>query len=754
MIIKIKRISFSWQLTLMSLIILSLGLSVAISSPKVFAWSTPLQPCSGIYFGICVGVGYFSGQTEGSIETGGLFGYGPVNGVFPFNNGGGNYADTSFTPSGTSPQWAFPATPVGCGISTSSAACSAYTSTFISQMGQYLCGPGHVPPGGPCDPITNNVYNGETLGAAMIIETMLGQNSGGTGYKGQGWLGPKTGVIDAYNNFATWESLVISYANQGLINWDSTKTFIAPFPDSTGLARGATQAVHNSTSPYGGVPGCNGPGYAFSAACGPILDDEFTQLSGNVTANVISFLDPTGSHPVIYNIDRLCGNIIGNNSHLRPITWTNVPSLSLDTLGVGAQVYPGQTLAFAPGMSNTGNQDGPGVTLDFYETGNGINNQYVVNSNQSVLDGRGDPYVTSAAYGPDGSFPFNHYYLNRSKSPASGQADWSVQYHNYIYQISPTAPAGAVICFTNTISTTSAASPGPSSVTSSCYTVASQPYFKVTNGSVTSGASFCPTSSPPSAASIYSWNHNYSGSSSYTVASGNNYGVFATGLIKGFDTNQGISDGELAFANNSSPNNSVGDFGGNFQSLNCMHDYYGDAPSLSPSPGIWTIPGAGGVFSYNGNLSINPSTVSGRSIIYVKGDVTILGDIKYSTMTPATLATIPKVEIIASGSIRINPSVVQLDGMYIAEPNGAPFSGYIYTCNVTSAGNVGLSNNCGNPLTVNGSLVGDTVKFWRTPGSVESGTAAETINYSPLDWLTPSGSGVNNDSITSLPPNL
>jgi hypothetical protein len=157
---------------------------------------------------------------------------------------------------------------------------------------------------------------------------------------------------------------------------------------------------------------------------------------------------------------------------------------------------------------------------------------------------------------------------------------------------------------------------------------------------------------------------------------------------------------------------------------------------------------------------VKGGTNAGVATIYVNGNVSITGDIKYVTtgwsLTPTN--TIPSLKIIATGDIVIDPNVTQLDGVYET-------TGYIYDCSThTSGANIGLyQNHTGpgnnlcytNPLTVNGSFIANRIFFQRTGGNAyTSGSpAAETFNYGPEDWLSsPDSSTGREDSLKSLPP--
>jgi len=325
-----------------------------------------------------------------------------------------------------------------------------------------------------------------------------------------------------------------------------------------------------------------------------------------------------------------------------------------------------------------------------------------------------------------------------------------------------------------------------------------RPYFQVTGGDVAAGVSIATGVGSPctgagaaphiDTAGITSWNND--GVLDYAGA-GNQYAAFALDYIQDFVTRQGIAGSsqtnELTFANKNNADSvdlSKGLFGGMFGTAPCA-DYWTSKPDLTKLPtvndGSVSLATSGSYAHTGSNLSLTASTIgNGKHVtIYVDGDVAITGNITYPPgASYSDRLDIPSFRLIVHGRIYIGANVTQLDGLYVAIPDAgyadsgkpstfdAPKVGTISTC---SSGFISLdptalaSNNfasvCGNPLTVNGSVVAEQLWLLRTHGSLESGFPAEVFNYSPEVWLAPSAgaagvSGEDYQSIIGLPPVL
>lgn len=236
--------------------------------------------------------------------------------------------------------------------------------------------------------------------------------------------------------------------------------------------------------------------------------------------------------------------------------------------------------------------------------------------------------------------------------------------------------------------------------------------------------------------------------------------VIAAGITNGVKSNQKESViGPLKYTTLS---NTVGDpsWGGAFGTPNFAAPVYTTAGAVALAPGSW----AG-----------NPNVPANTRVTYtVAGNLRITGNVVYAPAAFGNLSSLPHIRVLVSGDIYIDPSVTQLDGEYIA-------TGAVYTCHsaawsVPIAANQYIYGTCATPLTVNGALIGSTIKLTRTAGTLRAANGgdviwngssypsqanvAELIKFTPEIYLSAPGTtptfpaGANYDSIVSLPPLL
>lgn len=318
------------------------------------------------------------------------------------------------------------------------------------------------------------------------------------------------------------------------------------------------------------------------------------------------------------------------------------------------------------------------------------------------------------------------------------------------------------------------ASGGPEGV-EACVTVANKPYFHVFGGDVSAGGGQTVTSGSctnNAGAAIVGWNRGAAGG---YAGAGAQFAALALAAIYDTSTAIGNSGGAptpsgLAFANTGA----VGSiFGGTFGSLPCIPNYY-DTAGTSPltTNNLATLSGVGR-YAGNGprrlNGTVNPNQ---KTVVYVDGDVLIDGNIVYAGSGTWNPRSIPLFQLVVRGNIYISRTVTQLDGVYIAQPNGAS-GGIIYTCANPSLPATAIAtasptfySNCSNKLTVNGTFIANSVALLRTNGTQARATASETggstniaevFNYNPAFWIPQPPITTSEelyDSITSLPPIL
>jgi len=339
------------------------------------------------------------------------------------------------------------------------------------------------------------------------------------------------------------------------------------------------------------------------------------------------------------------------------------------------------------------------------------------------------------------------------------------------------AAANTTICRNFTI-TPSSHSGGTATTAPSCVLVATKPYARVWGGDISAGnglansSGVCTTNNN---GAIVGWNRRAPGSNS---GAGVQYAAFALARVTDFatalyDPGGAPSPNGLSFANTSG-NAANGDFGGSFGSAPCIPDYYATRPTptlaipATVAAMVTGVYGGTGNFTLGGGSIVNPNN---RITVYVDGNVMINGNITYSGSWDTN--SVPLFEMIVRGNIYIDNDVTQLDGVYVAQPNGSGVGGEIHTCSTTSNGFAALPlnslyANCTRKLTVNGLFTARQIRLLRTIGTLglsntseasTSGNVAETFNYGPAVWMSQparqsQGSTPDYDAIISLPPVL
>ena len=319
--------------------------------------------------------------------------------------------------------------------------------------------------------------------------------------------------------------------------------------------------------------------------------------------------------------------------------------------------------------------------------------------------------------------------------------------------------------------------------------VASKPYLKVFGNDIAAGGKFADTStttcSPgPTKANAGVWAFWKNTGSFYSGAS-SQFGIFALGKILGTASASnrglgvlgdplppvGLSFGNMLPAGGGSV---AANGAGNSNIYRCIPDYF-SASASSPTP----VP-TGQVTINTTNTTIPAGT---QKAVFVNGDALINNDITFGSDPTtgngdwASPQRIPSYYLIVKGNIYISSNVHNLDGVYIAQPNGGA-GGNIYTCTNGFAlyAAAQLYSSCSNKLTVTGSFIANQVHYQRTRGTLDKSDAggvnetpasdniAEVFNFSQEMYLAPApsvldsviGGSVKNryDAITSLPPIL
>jgi hypothetical protein len=297
-------------------------------------------------------------------------------------------------------------------------------------------------------------------------------------------------------------------------------------------------------------------------------------------------------------------------------------------------------------------------------------------------------------------------------------------------------------------------------------TIENDPFFKVYGSGVYAGGSFSNIDSSCSGGGgLASWNNDtgvyptsvdFGASAQFSaLALGENIG-FASAQTPNFER----LPTALSFANTKGADISTDTYnpklGGNFGATQCFTTQTQQANAVAlplSAPATANITGSlNGSYYHTGDLTLNAGQIgTGKNVsIFVKGNVYITGGsgITYQgsgnntwALNPSgssTVSNVPSFSLVVSGgSIYINPGIVELDGMYTAEPTSKTSTdGKIYTCApgigaITPAFQNSMFSTCKNQLTVYGNFVANEVKLMRTYGSLRDEAPIITSAYTP-----------------------
>jgi hypothetical protein len=427
-----------------------------------------------------------------------------------------------------------------------------------------------------------------------------------------------------------------------------------------------------------------------------------------------------------------------------------------------SSVEVGDTLSFNYNVNNTGSTDSASVGCDIYGKAFG---GYHASSSGAELAATGYTPPDASYSAPSASCP---------QSFPNG-VNTGVATESFTVTA---AMANKTLC--RALYVDSGVPGGSPAGDEACVPVIVKPYSRVYGGDVVAGGGLMTapnTCTTNTGAAIIGWNrrgapNNYGGA-------GVQFAAYALSTI--FDTATSLGNGGggaaapigLSFANTAT-NATSGQFGGSFGAVPCIPDHYAKKPATTSSMPASVGVAASGSYSGTGNFQLGGGTVTAGSdvSIFVDGDVFISSNITYGGSGSWTNADIPMFRLVARGNIYISNAVSQLDGLYVAQPNGSS-GGIIYTCAVSGTPftpltlNATLASQCdNNKLTVNGSFVARQVQLLRTVGTLRQGNGTEAsnsanigevFNYNPALWISQPSDNASEgvyDAINSLPPVL
>jgi hypothetical protein len=315
--------------------------------------------------------------------------------------------------------------------------------------------------------------------------------------------------------------------------------------------------------------------------------------------------------------------------------------------------------------------------------------------------------------------------------------------------------------------------------------VVRKPFFKITNGDLLVGGEYpsvtpdiCPGTLASSNANVYSWATVNSATDRKGANTEHVAKILGTAL-EVYSAGSGYSSIPASITKKwLTISNTSGEWGSSSGGIACMTDIF--SATKKDSSTIFTIPSSlyapsslpitGDQAQYTGDLTLNGATgLTGKRAIYVEGNVYIANDIKMNTAYPNGVSDIPFFALIVKGNIYIGKDVTQLDGMYVAQPNGAS-GGTIFTCAkgaFTSYSTTDLTtipgtyfSNCSNPLTFNGIVQAKKLRLHRVSGTLSTNIPAEIFNNLPelnlagTPFRKTTSDSAQYDSAATLPPLL
>lgn len=278
-----------------------------------------------------------------------------------------------------------------------------------------------------------------------------------------------------------------------------------------------------------------------------------------------------------------------------------------------------------------------------------------------------------------------------------------------------------------------------------CDWVNNKPYFKAYNGSISAAGAF---KNSCHGGILAGWNNTERDDKKGYAGSGTELGALArdpiTGVSSAFLNGKGPT--WLTFANTVpseiNTHSTSPALGGNFGKDYCSAELIAAPINGSiDTQNIGSYDASGGdsiEYSHKSRTTVSSSgDVTGNRVLIAYGDVYITENIKYTT-GPWLLNEVPSLKIHATGNIYIDPGVIVLDGVYVAQSTDTIGTGTIFTCGKISTepnldAAIGdpatittykpvekakLYERCNNQLTVNGSFIAENIKLMRTYGSL------------------------------------
>ncbi len=524
----------------------------------------------------------------------------------------------------------------------------------------------------------------DRVGAAFIIETMMGRNQGT----------PQADADFSPNPASTyqqWVAAVTSYGNAGRIDWN----FAAPFPCGV-LNSYHENAFNDDAFYYEGANGC-----------------------GGLVAS-IRFINVDGSD---YVLKRSCANPIGGISHITALDMNMITDLgAVPTASPGNILDAGSSYTISPVIWNAGQGASDTVYLELrnpnpaFITATGVDPAGpwgFTNGMNAVGCSANYPDVQVWGSSPgSGSCLAPHWYWGYNGIP-SNAGDGQVA----TFTVNPTTPDGTNLCFqADAVHRSLLDLTSFSMSVQQCYTIRNPrfPSVQALNSDVNAGGLVASSGSCnlspvanintlPAAQSFGQYVVSSTGAISPDFGSNNAAGSTALNIGKGGGYGQICRPDLVAVAAayynqglpSTSPTNSF---------------------SLNGKSGVYILPN-GDIHITGGSISNSVTLVALNGTVYIDGNVTL-----DPTAKPRNV--IPSLGIIASNGINIKNTVTLVDAYMFT-------NGTIDTC-------TGGANACNTTLFVNGFMMAHTILLHRAgPAGTYGLQVGEKITLNPQIYLNP-----------------
>ena len=475
---------------------------------------------------------------------------------------------------------------------------------------------------------------------------------------------------------------------------------------------------------------------------------------------------------------------VGAGSNQAMVVNTSTPITTADGFVDGSSNFPGSVLP----QSCLSDPPSPSCSIEINPLEQEVDRNTVITIT-AIQDTAGD-YIVNSVTGTSNP--------NIGGLSSTGLNDTVGGNRDYTFTVSSATILNYTVSASINTNFGSATCTGPGGVTNPRGSFAFRPYIQTFRGDVTAGYGMVDAlgqCSTDANAQIRGFVGSQIGAPSAIVGSGGQLMGHALGAVQGYrsaitEIGANSQPWVRVFANASRVSTdglANQNYGGQFDTRFCEEDWFKDRPSsYNGSTGTYDLTTFNGTLRYDTASGPVRMTASGQIEdsfkVFVDGDVVIEGASRIEQQQSGWNSDydIPSVIIVADGNIYIDDSVSVLDATLVS-------TGTVFTC-VNTSGSLPSATNSINdvspgiyreggscnttPLTLNGAIIADSVRLWRTGGTTtrnngglssgsqsyqEGLTQAETFRLPPELYVVPRfGETPDNqnkfDALLSLPP--